>query len=737
MISPINQLHQDGIFEHLEKSPFFNKHRDNLFTEVKMGWNQLISDKVFKFDDLDFMNYTPKDYLNEYNKLKIIQSDYNNFSFCNYIKGLVSIIIPFHNRSEYTKTCFESIILETETPYQVIAINNGSNDDTDQLLEDTKVWFEGAPYCIGFEVINNIRNLNFAQSNNLGSSYAKGEFLCFLNNDTKVTENWLQPLLHSFKDPKIGASAPLLLYNDNTIQHCGTIFHPNRSPEHIYNGFSRFFPPAHLETVEFQSLTAACLVVRHKLYDEIDGFDENYINCFEDIDLCLAIRERGYKLHYNPRSYIFHFESKTPGRKDGEQKSGELLGSKWSRKIVGDASLHYKKGGFHYENGAIDYIERSIPALLDNYNRNNLSDRDIQLIKIFGTLLKDYIPTKVDEHHTLPDKTTTPLVSIIIPLFNNLHYTRACINSIVKNTLYPNYQLILVDNNSTDGTDIYLKELKSTLPNLKIITNSENLGFAKANNQGAKVSDGKYLLCLNNDTFVTTGWLKNLVELVELDGDLVGGGSKLLYEDNTIQHSGVVSIVDNVLMPFHNFTNLDKQSSMVSYPKYYNTLTAATFLIEKKIFEQIGGFNERYINSFEDMDLCYKIKSLGKKLIYSPESIVYHFESKTAGRKDNVAYSANIMREIWNGKVGDDYQKHYHLHGLDIKLDHEFRSIVVDKTDMKLEKVIIELQTLINSGSYFGSLKFINSIKNQLGEFKNKEINGLIEQINYLSQKNV
>ncbi|PID30478.1 MAG: hypothetical protein CR982_01090 [Candidatus Cloacimonadota bacterium] len=737
IVSPINSYHKKGILEKLKISPFFREDSLDTFTDINLKWNRVISKKVFKLSDLEIVEHTPKDYLKEYKYLRSIQSLFRDYSFGSYIKGLVSIIIPFHNRSEYTKVALESIVLETETPYEIILVNNGSTDDTDELMEKAKLWFEGAPYCINFELITNRNNLNFSKSNNLGSSFAKGEFLCFINNDTKVTDNWLNPLVESFKNRKVGASAPLLLYNDNTIQHCGTIFHPNRSPEHIYRGFSRFFPTANVETFDYQSLTAACLVVKHTIFDKINGFDENYINCFEDIDLSFKIRESGYLLHYNPRSYIYHFESKTPGRKKSESVSGKVLAKKWGNSIIPDADKHYKKGGFIYKDGAVDYSEISIISLINSFKKGSLNCREKEILNLFGSFLSEYIPFEEKNYHSLPDSEYKPLVSIIIPLFNNLNYTKNCINSILENTNYPNYEIVIIDNNSTDGTREYLNGLKNNLTNVKIILNSENRGFGIANNQGAKISEGKYLLCLNNDTMVTKGWLSELLKPVEESSEIVGGGSKLIYDDETIQHAGVVSTTDGALLPFHNFTNLGKRSPIVSYPKYYQTLTAATFLIERETFIELGGFNERYINCFEDMDLCYKISSLGKKLIYVPNSIVYHYESKSVGRKDNIGFSAKIMRDIWSDKIRGDYQKSYYLHGLTAKTDHSRKMIVVDMVDKKVEEIERDLYKAIESGEYYKSLEIINGLKKILGEFKDGSFGNLVQNIYSLSQKKV
>ena len=142
----------------------------------------------------------------------------------------------------------------------------------------------------------------------------------------------------------------------------------------------------------------------------------------------------------------------------------------------------------------------------------------------------------------------TPQVSIIIPAFNNLALTRQCLEAVRKTADPVPAEIIVVDNGSTDGTSAYLLQ-EQEAGHLQAIINSENLGFAKACNQGARAAAGHYIVFLNNDTIAQPHWLEEMVHVAESDTNIGIVGSKLLFPDGTIQHAGVV--VSASKLPYH------------------------------------------------------------------------------------------------------------------------------------------------------------------------------------------
>lgn len=219
--------------------------------------------------------------------------------------------------------------------------------------------------------------------------------------------------------------------------------------------------------------------------------------------------------------------------------------------------------------------------------------------------------------------------SIIIPVWNKRELTEQCLAELAKVTSGVSYEVIVVDNHSTDDTAQLLAQLSG---DIQIIRNSENLGFAKACNQGARAARGRFLIFLNNDTIPLSNWLTALVAEVMSHPEVGIVGSKLLYEDDTIQHAGVV-FSREALMPYHLYRRFHRDHPAVNQRRTFQSVTAACMLIRREIFEAEGGFDEQFQNGFEDVDLCLKVGDKGWQIVYQPLSILYHLESQTPGRK--------------------------------------------------------------------------------------------------------
>lgn len=233
--------------------------------------------------------------------------------------------------------------------------------------------------------------------------------------------------------------------------------------------------------------------------------------------------------------------------------------------------------------------------------------------------------------------------SIIIPVWNNLALTQQCVSKLAEVTDGVTYEVILVDNGSTDGVQDFLRTLGG---DVTVIRNEENLGFAKACNQGAQAARGEYLVFLNNDTVPLKGWLSALVEEARAYADVAVVGSKLLFEDGTIQHAGVV-FPRNWGIPYHVYRKSPGDASYVSKRRALQAVTAACMLVRRAAFQQVAGFDEGYQNGFEAVDLCLKIRERGMKVVYQPKSTVYHLESKTPGRKEKEIANARYYQSRW------------------------------------------------------------------------------------------
>jgi len=221
------------------------------------------------------------------------------------------------------------------------------------------------------------------------------------------------------------------------------------------------------------------------------------------------------------------------------------------------------------------------------------------------------------------------LVSIICPTFNKLEFLKPMMESVAKNTDWP-YELIVVDNASKDGTKEYV--LNSGLKmDGQFLRNEENKGFAIANNQGAKLAKGRFLLFLNNDTIVTKGWLSAMMNVFTEEKAVGIVGAKLVHPGKgTIQHAGVIRLPSGT--PDHVYFNKPMNYPPANERHAYFAITGACMLTPKDLFEELGGFDEQYWCGWEDMDYCQRVRAKGMDIYYEPKALIYHYESRTEGR---------------------------------------------------------------------------------------------------------
>lgn len=249
----------------------------------------------------------------------------------------VSIIIPAYNNAELTKQCLEALKENTAKQYldDVVVVDNASSDGTASHLESLG-WVK--------KVLNK-KNLGFAKACNQGAEKASGDVLIFLNNDTEAQKGWLEPLLESLSKNKVAAAGSKLIFPDGKVQHAGIVISKDLIPRHIYY---REDPEKEYvnKTREFQVLTAACLAVEQKVFNEVGGFDEGYQNGMEDVDLCLKIKQRGYRIVYCPKSFVVHHESVSEGRFKAVNENEEIYLKKWRGKVVPDEEKYYREDGF-------------------------------------------------------------------------------------------------------------------------------------------------------------------------------------------------------------------------------------------------------------------------------------------------------------------------------------------------------------------------------------------------------
>ncbi len=496
---------------------------------------------------------------------------------------LVSVIVPTYNRAERLRETLTSILGQTYVQYEVIVVNDGGEDVGDLVAS--------------FNDKNNVHyvrhasNRGLAAARNSGLGVARGKYIAYLDDDDRFLPKHLEVLV-SFLEQ----SQSQIAYTD-----AWRIVQSKEEGEYTETGrsvpYSHDFDPDKLLITNY--FPVLCLMHEKVCLEKTGGFDE-ILTTHEDWDLWIRLSRHFAFVHLKEVTAEFTW------RIDGSSMTSRI-----SEDFLRTQKMIYKK---YDEYFCIQ--PHLIPA-------RDQAVRDLE--------------AREKSHHIV--------CSIIIPVFNKKELTEQCLLNLVQVTTEICYEVVIVDNHSTDGTSEFLAMLGG---DVHIIRNAENRGFAKACNQGGRVARGKYLVFLNNDTIPQVGWLEALLEEVNTHADVAVVGSKLLFPDNTIQHAGIV---------FNRTKGLPYQwgrghtsSPMFNHRREFQAVTAACMLVRRESFESVDGFDERYVNGYEDVDLCLKIKERGEKVIYQPKSCLYHLEGKSEGRQDRMSENTEYFLSRW-GKV--------------------------------------------------------------------------------------
>jgi len=548
----------------------------------------------------------------------------------------VSIIIPMRDKVELTKKCINSI--ETKTTYknyEVIIVDNKSREaQTAEYLNYLKRKYSN------YRVIKFNKEYNFSQLNNYAVKYAQGDHLLFLNNDTEIiSPEWIEAMLeHSQREEVAFVGAKLLLL-DNRIQHVGVVVGMGvqlGSPaEHAYRFINSKNNPGYMghfvSIRNWSAVTAACMMVKKKIFDEIEGFDEKIKVDFGDTDICLKARVRGYLNVFTPYAELYHKERSTV-TSGPQAKEAQYFYQKWKGKtILQDGDPYYNPNLPRNAFDITPFVENSSTMVDDNlpkpdgfplkqedYSAQNKIIPDPNVIKSLD---------QAEEH--IFKISTSPLVSIIVPAYNQWQYTYICLKSILKNTAGIDYEIIVANDCSTDLTPAMLKKMKGIM----VINNKNNLGFIKNCNNAATFAKGKYILFLNNDTCVLKDWLKTMVELAEKDSKIGIIGPNLISANGKLQESGWIMGLDGWGQPIGRDKN--PANYEYNYLKEVDCVTGACLLIRRDIFLKVGSFDEIYAPAYYDeFDLAFAIRKKGYKVVVQPKAKVVHFGQITYGVKE-------------------------------------------------------------------------------------------------------
>lgn len=439
-------------------------------------------------------------------------------------------------------------------------------------------------------------NKGIAGNMNAAVDLAKGDVIALYDHDDFLEPDCLYEVVKAFnEDDYQYVYTDEDKYEDSTGRYVGPNFKPDYSPALL------------------QSTNYIChfLAMKRDIYDQAGGTLRSAFDGAQDFDLMLRLDDvcDPAKIKHVPK-ILYHW-----------------------RMHDGSTALDADSKTWAYDAG-----ER---ALVDWTERNHTH----------GHLINTETPGHYHMRFDVPEK---PLISIIIPNKDHAEDLGYCVSSIARLSQYRNFEIIIVENNSElASTKQKYKELQKEFNNIKVITWDKPFNYSAINNFGVKHAKGEYLLFLNNDTEAFDQLL-----LEELLGQCVqknvgAVGAKLYYEDGSFQHNGV--IIGHSGVAGHALSGQSDINTNYRVRTVHNVscVTAACMMVPRKVFDEVGGFNEDLPVAYNDVDFCLRIRQHGYWIVQNPFAQMYHYESRTRGfettpeKKKRFHNDIRKMYELW------------------------------------------------------------------------------------------
>lgn len=431
-------------------------------------------------------------------------------------------------------------------------------------------------------------NLGIAENTNRAFAMAKGEFVGLLDHDDLLAPNALYEIVKILQDhPQADA---LYTDEDKVTTELDEHFQPHLKPD--FN----------LDLLRSNNYICHFFVVRKSIVEKAGGFRKEFDGA-QDYDFIFRCTENAGEVLHVPE-ILYHWRTHKASTADNP------------------ASKMY----------AFEAGKRAIEAHLERTGTKG----EVSHTQDLGFYRVKY-PVQ-----------GKPLVSVIIPNKDEKETLQTCLEMLEKNTGYQNFEIIIVENNSTtDEIFRYYKEL-SRNRKIHLLRWGKEFNYSAINNFAVAHAKGEYLLFLNNDVkSINPDWLEEMLGVCQRP-EVGGVGAKLIYPDNTIQHAGCVIGMGGIAghmfvdMPADRTGYLHKASLLQDM----SAVTAACLLMKKEVFEQAGGFTEELAVAFNDVDLCLKVRKNGYLIVYDPYAKLYHMESKTRGAEDSKEKVRRFQTEI-------------------------------------------------------------------------------------------
>lgn len=501
-------------------------------------------------------------------------------------KPVISVVMPVFNPPEhFLQEAIESVLKQVYPYWELCIADDASTEPyVKQILENYAL--KDSRIKVSFRKENG----HISRTSNSALELATGEFIALLDHDDLLTPDALYEvalLLNRYP------SADMIYSDEDHINEQNQFISPYFKPDWCPDSFLSRMYTCHLGAY------------RRSLVMDIGGFREGYEGS-QDYDLVLRLTEKTEKIFHIPK-ILYHWR------------------------------IHPKSTAF----GAV-----SVKSYASQAAKKALAEAIARRGEP-GRVAK--VPDSGENYIIRYDIVSYKLVSIIIPTKNLGNVLNNCLTSIFKNSTYPNYEVIVIDNGSDEElTAKIIHDWQSKEPErFKCYPLNIPFNFSQINNYAVSQAKGEFLLFLNNDTqIITPDWIEAMVEQAQRSS--IGAvGALLLYEDNSIQHAGIVTGICGVAGHSHKKFPATTPGYLcnVKAINNFSAVTGACLMCRREVFEQVDGFEEDLPIAFNDIDLCLKILQKGYRNIYLPHVVLYHYESKSRGYEDTPEKQARFTRD--------------------------------------------------------------------------------------------
>ena len=509
-----------------------------------------------------------------------------------------SVLVPLYNTPESFLKAMIESVQAQTYKNWELCLADGSDREHSFVGEICKKYADGDKR-IKYEKLE--KNLGISENSNACIRMATGEYIALFDHDDLLHPSALYEVMRAICEH----GADFIYTDENTF---------SEEPRDAYN--PHFKPDFSPDTLRSYNYICHLSVFSMELLDSVGYFRSEYDGS-QDYDLILRLTEKAKK--------IFHI-----------------------RKILYYWRAH--KNSVAQDVGAKPYtVTAAKKALAAHLERCGLK----------GEVLDSSVPTT---YHIKYEIDGNPLISVIIPNKDHTDDLDICLKSLYEKSLYKNFEVIIVENNSTEKeTFEYYEAIAQKHGNIKIVTWKGNFNYSAINNFGVNYAKGEYILLLNNDVEIINGSCFEEMLMFAQRKDVGAVGAKLYYSDDTVQHAGVILGLGGTAGHAHKHFGRSHPGYMAraSIAQNLTACTAACLMMRRDVFDEVGGLDEEFEVAFNDVDLCMKIREKGYLVVFTPYAELYHYESKSRGndstpeKLERFRGEIDRFKEKWQKQLDD------------------------------------------------------------------------------------